>query len=84
MFVDVYPQERINYLDGASNIGVSKRDMGGLCLGVVPDNHNVRLPFVVSIGDGDDYVRIGCRYDDFQTATCFSGAEKNHTIVAVW
>ena len=61
-----------------------KRDVGGVSLGVVPDDHNVRLPFMISIGDGDNDVRICRRHDNFQTATCFGGAEKSYTVLTAW
>ena len=56
--VNVYPGERVDYLDGPSNRSALKRNVRGVCFGVVPDDHNVRLPFLVSVGDGDNHVRF--------------------------
>jgi hypothetical protein len=56
--IDIYPRQRIDYLDGPGNISALKRDVGGVRIGVVPDDHNLRLPFLASVGDGDDDVRF--------------------------
>ena len=81
--VNVYPGERVDYLDGPSNRSALKRNVRGVCFGVVPDDHNVRLPFLVSIGDGDNDVRLGSWDNNFQTAACFGGAKNGQAVVSV-